>query len=100
MKNKITMKKLIYSTRVSTGKSGHRTPAGHYVVTNKHKAWNSTIYGSSMPYFLRLSCGSFGLHQGYVPSYPASHGCIRVPAGNAKNMFYIAELGDEVVIQK
>ena len=92
--------KVLYSTRVSTGKSGYRTPPGHYVVTNKHRSWNSTIYGSSMPYFLRLSCGSFGLHQGYVPSYPASHGCIRVPAGNAKSIFYIAELGDEVVIQK
>jgi len=89
-----------FSTRVSTGKKGHSTPPGHYVVTNKHRSWVSTIYGSSMPYFLRLSCGSFGLHQGYVPSYPASHGCIRVPAGNAKSMFTLAELGDEVVIQR
>jgi len=89
-----------FTTRVSTGKKGYSTPPGHYVVTNKHRSWNSTIYGSSMPYFLRLSCGSFGLHQGYVPSYPASHGCIRVPAGNAKSMFLLAELGDEVVIQR
>ncbi len=89
-----------FTTRVSTGKKGFSTPPGHYVVTNKHRDWNSTIYGSSMPYFLRLSCGSFGLHQGYVPSYPASHGCIRVPAGNAKDMYSIAELGDEVVIQR
>lgn len=89
-----------FTTRVSTGKEGYSTPTGHYVVTNKHRAWNSTIYGSSMPYFLRLSCGAIGLHQGYVPSYPASHGCIRVPAGNAESIFTIAELGDEVVIQR
>ena len=89
-----------FTTRVSTGKQGYGTPPGHYVVTNKHRDWNSTIYGSSMPYFLRLSCGSFGLHQGYVPSYPASHGCIRVPAGNARSLFAMAELGDEVVIQR
>ena len=48
-------------------------------ISDKHRHHNSTIYGSSMPYFMRLSCAAFGLHQGYVPSYPASHGCIRVP---------------------
>ena len=31
-----------------------------------------------MPYFMRLSCGDFGMHEGDLPGYPASHGCIRL----------------------
>ncbi len=87
------------STRVSTGKKGYGTPSGTYVVTNKHRDWTSTLYDAKMPYFLRLSCSAFGLHQGYVPDYPASHGCIRVPAGTAKKLFEMAQLGDIVRIQ-
>ncbi len=88
----------IYSTRVSTGKSGHRTKTGTFVITNRHRHWNSTIYGSSMPYFQRFSCGDFGFHQGYVPGYPASHGCIRVPGGNVRRMWELLSLGDPVKI--
>jgi lipoprotein-anchoring transpeptidase ErfK/SrfK len=51
-----------------------------------------------MPYFQRLSCSDFGLHQGVVPGYPASHGCIRVPAGNAAKLFTMTEAGDRVRI--
>ena len=51
-----------------------------------------------MPYFQRLSCGDFGLHAGVVPGYPASHGCIRVPAGNAAKLFAMTQAGDRVMI--
>ena len=51
-----------------------------------------------MPYFQRLSCSDFGLHQGNVPGYPASHGCIRVPEGNAAKLFAMTEAGDRVRI--
>lgn len=88
----------IYSTRVSTGKSGHRTRTGTFVITNRYRHWNSTIYGSSMPYFQRLSCGDFGFHQGYVPGYAASHGCIRVPGGNVRKLWELLSLGDPVKI--
>ena len=88
----------IFDTRVSTGKSGKRTPTGEFAITNRHRSWTSTIYHSRMPFFQRLSCQDFGFHQGYVPDYPASHGCIRVPAGNAAKLFFITELGDRVRI--
>ncbi|MEP4077493.1 ankyrin repeat domain-containing protein [Haloferula sp.] len=88
----------IFETRVSTGKGGYRTPTGEYAITNRYRSWTSTIYHSSMPYFQRLSCRDFGFHQGYVPNYPASHGCIRVPAGNASKLFALTELGDRVRI--
>ncbi len=90
--------KVTYSTKVSTGKKGYRTPTGTYVITDKHRHHNSSIYGSSMPYFMRLSCAAFGLHEGYVPNYPASHGCIRVPRSGAKHLFGVCEVGDVVEI--
>ena len=88
----------IFTTKVSTGRRGFATPTGDFVITNKHRDWTSTIYHASMPYFQRLSCGDFGLHQGYVPGYPASHGCIRVPPGNAAKLFALTRAGDRVSI--
>lgn len=90
--------KEIFTTKVSTGKKGHDTPTGEYVITNKYRDWKSTLYHASMPYFQRLSCGDFGLHQGNVPDYPASHGCIRVPEGNALKLFSMTQSGDRVNI--
>lgn len=90
--------KVTYSTRISTGKKGYRTPTGKYVITDKHRHHNSSIYGSSMPYFQRFSCAAFGFHEGHVPNYPASHGCIRMPRSAAKHMFYKTEVGDRVDI--
>jgi len=89
----------LYSTPVSTGRSGFATPTGTFAITNKYRTWTSTIYDASMPCFQRLSCGDFGFHQGNVPGYPASHGCIRVPAGNAQKLFALTDLGDRVEIQ-
>lgn len=89
----------LYRTKISTGKKGYATPTGTFAITNKYRNWTSTIYDASMPCFQRLSCSDFGFHQGVVPGYPASHGCIRVPAGNAQKLFSLTELGDRVEIQ-
>ena len=92
--------KTIFSTRLSSGKRGYRTKTGEFVITNKHRNWRSTVYNSSMPYFQRLSCGDFGFHGGYVPGYPASHGCIRLPNASASKLFKLTRMGDRVVIVK
>jgi lipoprotein-anchoring transpeptidase ErfK/SrfK len=70
----------ILNTAVSTGRKGFDTPPGEYVVTDKKRSHRSSIYHVEMPFFMRLNCLDFGLHAGAVPNYPASHGCIRVPA--------------------
>lgn len=88
----------LLATKVSTGRKGYATPTGEFVITNKHRDWTSTLYHARMPYFQRLSCGDFGLHQGVVPGYPASHGCIRVPAGTAAKLFALTQTGDRVRI--
>jgi ankyrin repeat protein len=89
----------IFSTKVSSGKRGYSTRQGEFVITDKHRHHTSTLYHSSMPYFQRLSCSDFGFHYGYVPGYPASHGCIRLPMDSAKKLFAMTEVGDRVTIK-
>ena len=50
-----------------------------------------------MPFFLRVSNG-VGLHAGYLPGVPASHGCIRMPEFMAENYFYNTPMGAPVTI--
>lgn len=84
---------------VSTGSKKLPTPKGRFVVTDKYKDWKSTIYPAKMPYFLRLSCKDFGMHAGYLPGYPASHGCIRIPVADAKVLFEEVPVGTMVEIE-
>lgn len=90
--------RVIDSCLVSTGREGYATPAGRYVITDKHRAWTSTLYHVSMPFFMRLNCSAIGLHSGYVTGRPASHGCIRLPYEKAKKFFGLVNVGDEVQI--
>ena len=50
-----------------------------------------------MPYFMRIVSGT-GLHAGYLPGYPASHGCIRMPEFMAENFFRSVSVGTPVTI--
>ena len=84
---------------ISSGRKGHPTPTGEFVVTNKHRQWTSTIYGASMPFYLRLSCRAFGLHAGQLPGYPASHGCIRLKKKDAQTFFERVPVGTVVFIK-
>ena len=88
----------VLSTGVSTGMRGFHTPSGKFVITNKALNHTSSIYGSSMPYFQRLSCQAFGFHAGSCPGYPASHGCIRMPHSRAKAFYDATKVGDPVEI--
>jgi lipoprotein-anchoring transpeptidase ErfK/SrfK len=87
------------AVKISSGRKKFPTPTGRYLVTNKYRQWKSTIYRASMPYFMRLSCGDFGLHAGHLPGYPASHGCIRVGAKDAKDLFAMVPIGALVEIE-
>jgi hypothetical protein len=89
----------VASVPISSGKRKFETPKGEYVVTNKHRHWKSTLYGASMPFYLRLSCRDFGLHAGHLPGYPASHGCIRLRQKDAAEFFHQVPVGTKVVIR-
>jgi hypothetical protein len=86
-------------TPISSGTRSHPTPRGRYLVTNKYRFWKSTLYPAEMPFFLRLSCGDFGLHMGRLPGYPASHGCIRLPGRSARRLYASVPIGTLVEIQ-
>jgi ankyrin repeat protein len=88
----------VFTTRCSTGRQGFTTKPGQYVITDKDRDHRSTIYKCAMPYFMRLNCRDFGMHEGVVPTYPASHGCIRLPGDAARKLFAEIPVGTVVMI--
>ena len=89
------------TSRISSGRSGYRTPTGNFVITDKTRHKKSNIYsGSPMPYFRRFSCKAIGFHEGNTYSRYASHGCIRLPRSTAQFFWKVGQEGDRVTIQK
>lgn len=112
---------------VATGKASHPTPAGHFSILEKRRVYASNLYGkivaadgtvlvadansrrdvppagatfqgAKMPCWMRLTNSGVGMHIGYVPGRPASHGCIRLKADAATQIFDIVRIGTPVVI--
>ncbi len=116
---------LVGISQLSTGREGLNTPTGKYSITQKDVSHVSTKYGdfvdgggavvkpnvaiddpkppgshfkgAPMPYFMRI-VGGVGMHAGYLPGYPASHGCIRMPEFMAENFFKSVSTGTPVTI--
>lgn len=93
--------RVIFSSVISSGKEGHRTPTGNFRILEKDKMHISNKYpepygGAKMPYMHRLTNGGIAVHAGYVPGYPASHGCIRVPMSTAKRLWAWSHTGMRV----
>jgi hypothetical protein len=83
----------------STGKLGHTTPSGVFVILQKDKTHHSSTYNNaSMPYMERLTWQGVALHAGNLPGYPASHGCVRLPLEFAKLLFGVTTLGTPVIV--
>lgn len=89
----------IAASTVSTGRPGYRTPTGVFTILQKHVEHYSTTYDNApMPYMQRLTWRGIALHAGQLPGYPASHGCIRLPAGFAQLLYGVTKLAMTVVI--
>jgi lipoprotein-anchoring transpeptidase ErfK/SrfK len=72
---------------ISSGTS-NATPLKKFVVSNMDEFHNSSIYDQA-PMDLALNIGNnYFIHEGIVPGYPASHGCIRVFPLHARFLFY------------
>jgi len=83
----------------STGKPGHGTPTGVFQILQKDIDHHSKTYGNApMPYMERLTWDGVALHTGFNPGQPASHGCVRLPDGFAKELFKITRVGGTVII--
>lgn len=114
---------------VATGKEGFGTPAGTFKIMEKIVDKRSNLYGymydaagnvvnydadirkdrvppggrfegAPMPYWMRLTAGGVGMHQGPipVPGSPASHGCIRVSKAVVQDFFAHVNVGTPVRI--
>lgn len=99
---------------ISSGREGMATRAGNFAVIEKDIDHVSSLFGdyvsrdgtvlkreidvrkdprppgalfdaAIVPYFMRIT-GAIGMHEGYLPGYPASHGCIRLPHHMADNL--------------
>jgi len=89
----------VVETKVSTGKPGHRTPAGIFSILEKNRVHFSNLYDNApMPFMQRITWGGVALHAGVVPNYPASHGCIRMPKQFARELFSYTRRGAHVIV--
>jgi L,D-transpeptidase catalytic domain len=86
---------------VSTGMHGHPTPVGVFTVIQKDRYHRSNIYSlAPMPYMQRITWSGVALHQGVLPGYPASHGCIRMSTDFAVRLWGITKLGTRVIVSR
>ena len=67
-------------------------------VPRDRKPPHSHFLGAPMPFFLEFTPG-YGMHQGYLPGEPASHGCIRMPYWKARQFYLAARVGTLVVVR-
>jgi hypothetical protein len=116
---------VVLESPISSGRPGHLTESGSFQVIEKERNHFSSIYGkivdadgrsvvadadvdmkvprggrfipAPMRYFMRFH-GADGMHAGYLPGYPASHGCVRIPEQMAIAFFNAVEPGTPVYV--
>jgi lipoprotein-anchoring transpeptidase ErfK/SrfK len=120
---------LAIDTPISSGKKAGFTPTGNYTILQKDPNHRSNIYGNfvdskgrvvragvsaridsapsgshyegaPMFFFMRLTNEGVGMHIGILPGYPASHGCIRMPAEIAPQIYARVKVGTPVQVQE
>jgi lipoprotein-anchoring transpeptidase ErfK/SrfK len=73
------------------------TPAGRFNVTNKIKGWRKSPLG--LLYYPNYFLSGLAIHGStFVPPYPDSHGCIRIPMFAAEEFYRLVEIGTEILI--
>ena len=82
---------------ISSGITGN-TPAGSYTVIRKERMSWSKPFKAWLPYASYFFEG-FAMHEfPEVPEYAASHGCVRIPAGDAAAVYAFTEMGMPVIL--
>jgi lipoprotein-anchoring transpeptidase ErfK/SrfK len=90
---------LVAAATISTGTEDRRTPTGIFPILEKKRMYRSRKYDNApMPFMQRIDKYGVALHGGYNPGYPASHGCIRLPAQFAARLYAITDVGSTVMI--
>lgn len=84
---------------ISSGATGN-TPAGDFTVIRQERRSWSKPFKSWLPYASYFFEG-FAMHEyAEVPEYPASHGCVRVPASDSAAVYAFAEMGMPVLLYR
>lgn len=120
--------KLVGVSAISSGREGYDTPVGSYKILQKNPDHVSNLYGdyvdsagnvlvrnvspkkdpvppggrfagAPMPFFMRLTNSGVGMHQGFLPGVPDSHGCIRMPEKMVKLYYANVSIGTPVRVQ-
>ena len=93
--------KLVSQSPVSTGKASNPTPYGVFSIIQRNRHHRSNIYsGAPMPYMQRLTWSGIALHEGKLPGYPASHGCIRLPERYADYLWRTIRMNTRVIVTR
>jgi len=115
----------VLASPISSGRYGHLTKTGSFKILEKERSHYSSMYGkivdargntvvadadadmpvpqggkfipAPMHYFMRFHGGD-GMHAGYLPGYPASHGCVRMPQEYAIAFFNSVSAGTPVTV--
>ncbi|MGA0121771.1 MAG: L,D-transpeptidase family protein [Gaiellales bacterium] len=85
--------------QISTGSAGN-TPAGRFSVTRKERMSWSKPFKQWLPYAAYFFEGIAFHEYGEVPNYPASHGCVRLPHGDAPVVFAFTDVGTPVIVDR
>ena len=86
--------------RISSGTPTHPTPMGVFSILQKNRHHVSNLYDAKMPYMQRITWSGAALHEGPLPGYPASHGCIRLPTEFAQLLWKVTKIGARVIIAR
>jgi hypothetical protein len=90
----------VASTAISSGTAGHPTPMGVFTVIQKDRHHVSNLYDASMPYMQRITWSGSALHQGPLPGYPASHGCVRLTESFAQLLWKTTKMGARIIVTR
>jgi hypothetical protein len=90
---------LVDQSPISSGRRGFETPQGVFSIIEKKEEHYSNLYDdAAMPFMQRLTWSGVAFHAGQLPGYPASHGCIRLPARFAERFFRMSRLNMRVIV--
>jgi hypothetical protein len=87
---------VVRTIHASTGAAATPTTIGTFSVYGKFARWWSVPFRQYLPWSVAF-VGGIALHE-YpdVPVFPASHGCVRLPAGEAKRVYDFSSVGMQV----
>ena len=73
---------------------------GVFTVIQKSRHHVSNLYDAPMPYMQRITWSGAALHEGPLPGYPASHGCVRLTTSFAQLLWKATKMGARVIVTR